>query len=73
MMHINYITYDVRHNTDIINIGSYPDIMVKSPETESDAQPYWYACTIGVFHALVSLLHTGVWEKSLHQMDFLWV
>jgi hypothetical protein len=72
-MRINYTTYDVRCDTDTINIGSYPDIMVKSPETGSDAQPYWYARVIGVFHALVSSSHMGLEERSLRRMDFLWV
>ena len=47
--------------------------MVKSPETGPQAQPYWYACVIGIFHALVSSSHKGVQDRSLHQMDFLWV
>ena len=72
-MRINYTTYDVRRDTDTINIGSYPDIMIKSPETGSDAQPYWYARVIGVFHALVSSSHAGIPERSLCRMDFLWV
>lgn len=73
MMHINYTTYDVRCDTDTIKIGSYPDIMVESPETGLDTQPYWYARVIGVFHALVSSSHVGVGERSLRHMDFLWV
>ena len=28
---------------------------------------------MGIFHTLVSSLHMGVVEKSLHRMDFLWV
>jgi len=65
--------YDVRRNMDMINIGSCPDIMVMSSETGLDAHPYWYACIIGVFYALVSLSHTGVGERLMHRMDFLWV
>ena len=72
-MRINYTTYDIRRDTDPINIGSYPDIMVKSPETGPDTQPYWYARVIGVFHALVLSTHTGVQERYLRRMDFLWV
>lgn len=74
-MRINYTTYDVRRDTDPINIRSYPDIMVKSPEIGPNAQPYWYARIIGIFHALVSSSHPGVpsQERSLRRMDFLWV
>ena len=73
MLQINYTTYDIRHNADTITPGSYPGIMVKSPETGPNAQPFWYACIISVFHALVSSSHPGVLEKTLHRMDFLWV
>jgi hypothetical protein len=47
--------------------------MVKSPESGTNAQPFWYARVIGIFHASVSSSHTGVVEKSLRRMDFLWV
>ena len=47
--------------------------MVNAPETSSDAQPFWYARVIGIFHAVVASSHTDVMDKSLHRMDFLWV
>jgi hypothetical protein len=47
--------------------------MVKSLETGPNAQPFWYARVIGVFHALVSSSHPGVSDKSSHRMDFLWL
>ena len=74
-MQINYTTYDVRRNWDTINPKTYPDIMVKSPETGPSAQPYWYARVIGIFHAYVSSDHADVGgrDSKLHQMDFLWV
>jgi len=70
---INYTTYDVRRDGDTINPRTYPDIMVKSPETGPHAQPFWYARVIGIFHASVSSCHPGVTEKSTCRMDFLWV
>jgi len=73
MLRINYTTYDVRREGDIINPRTYPDIMVKSPETGPQAQPYWYARVIGIFHALVSTSHPKAEERSLRRMDFLWV
>ena len=72
-MRINYTTYDVRRDGDTINPWMYPDIMVKSPETGPDAQPYWYARVVGIFHAYVSSTHPDVGRKTLHSMDFLWV
>ncbi|KAF8955098.1 hypothetical protein BDZ97DRAFT_1675233, partial [Flammula alnicola] len=71
--HINYTTYDIRRDGDTINPRTYPDIMVKSPETGPQAQPYWYGRVIGVFHALVSSSHEGVEDHSFRHMDFLWV
>ena len=70
-MRINYKTYDVRREGDVINPKTYPDIMVKSPEPQ--AQPYWYARVIGIFHGLVSSSHPGVKDKLPRRMDFLWV
>jgi len=70
---VNYTTYDIQRDGDTINPRTYADIMVKSPETGPEAQPYWYARVIGIFHATVSSSHAGVEEKSLRHMDFLWV
>ena len=72
-MRINYTTYDIRRDSNTINPCTYPDIMVKSPETGPRAQAYWYARVIGIFHGLVSSSHQEVKDKSLHRMDFLWV
>jgi len=72
---INYTTYDIRRDRDTINIRLYPDIMVNSPERGPNAQPFWYARVIGIFHAIVSLTHPGLeaMARSQCQMDFLWV
>ena len=72
-MRINYTTYDIKRDGDTINPCTYPDIMVKSPETGPRAQAYWYARVIGIFHALVSSSHQKIQDRSLRQMDFLWV
>jgi hypothetical protein len=72
-MRINFTTYDVRRDGDTINPRIYPDIMVNSPETGPDAQPFWYARVIGIFHAYVSSTHPDVHGKALRSMDFLWV
>jgi hypothetical protein len=68
MLRINYTTYNIRRDTDTISPTMYPDIMVKSPETSSHAQPFWYARVIGIFHALV-----GIGKNLKVRMDFLWV
>lgn len=72
-LRINYTMYDVRRDHDTINPRSYPDIVVQSPETGPNAQPFWYARVIGIFHAMVSSSHQEVKKQSMQRMDFLWV
>jgi hypothetical protein len=70
---INYITYDIRCDGDTINMWMYPDTMVTSSETGPNAQPYWYAHVIGIFHAMVLSMHPELEgaARLQHQMDFL--
>ncbi len=76
IVQINYTTYDIRHDADTINIWTYLDIMVTSPDsTGPNGEPYWYACVITIFHAVVLLTHPeleGMAQSRTH-MDFLWV
>jgi hypothetical protein len=72
-LQVNYMTYDVRWDSDTIKPDTYPDVMVKSPETGPGSQPYWYACMIGIFHAVMSSSHPGVKRRSREWMEFLWV
>ncbi len=72
-LRINYTTYNVRWDSDTIKPNTYPDVMVKSPETGLHAQPYWYMHVIGIFHAVVLSSHPGVKTKSCSRMEFLWV
>jgi hypothetical protein len=73
MLQVNYMTYDVRQDSDTIKPDTYLDVMVKSPETGLGSQPYWYARVIGIFHAVVSSSHPGVKRRSREWMEFLWV
>jgi hypothetical protein len=72
---INYTMYDIKCDGDTINTQLYPDIMVNSPEMGPNAQPYWYAHVIGIFHAVVSSTHPELkgTARLRHQLDFLWV
>ena len=47
--------------------------MVRSREDDPEAHPYWYARILGIFHARV--LHTGpaATNRSVQDMQFLWV
>ena len=48
--------------------------MLQSPITEEDAEPYWYARVLGVYHANIwsrnPAIHGG---RNARHMDFLWV
>ncbi len=74
-MRVNYTTYDIRRDFDVINPRSRPFCMTASPETEANpnAHPFWYAEVIRIFHANVQ--HTGTFARDLtwKVMDFLWV
>jgi hypothetical protein len=56
-----------------MNPRMHCDVMALSLETGVNAHPFWYARVLGVFHARV--LHTGSAAKnrSVQQMEFLWV
>lgn len=73
---VNFTTYDVRRDQDSLNPVKQCYVMVRSPETEPDAHPFWYAQVLGVFHATVSIFPSK--ESRLEQVlntrvEFLWV
>ncbi|KAF9461193.1 hypothetical protein BDZ94DRAFT_1372458 [Collybia nuda] len=48
--------------------------MVRSPESDPKAHPFWYAQVLGIFHAIVT--HSGPRSRNPHKqhsMHFLWV
>ncbi|KAF8890440.1 hypothetical protein BD779DRAFT_1438607 [Infundibulicybe gibba] len=73
LLRINYTTYDMRRDQDVINPRTHPDVMMISPETGPTAHPFWYARVLGIFHA--NVLHTGPESRnrSVQHMEFLWV
>ena len=69
-LRINYTTYDVRRDQDLIVPGDY--IMVMSHEDDTEGRhPFWYALVLGIFHAEVA--YTGTPPVPTRRMDFLWV
>ncbi|CAK5284580.1 unnamed protein product [Mycena citricolor] len=71
-LRVNYTTYDVRREQDIINPRMSAFIMVRSPETQSDAHPYWYAQVLGVFHTSACISSSSL-VSATRTYDFLWV
>jgi hypothetical protein len=80
IVRINYTTYDLRRQQDVINPNSKPDVMVLSCEEGEDVHPFWYARVLKIFHVFV--LHRKSTPESdpetippteTHRMDVLWV
>ncbi|CAK5265668.1 unnamed protein product [Mycena citricolor] len=71
-LRINYTMYDVRREQDIVNPRTAPFVMVRSPETEPDAHPYWYAQVLGVFHTS-AFISSSTLVTAPKSFEFLWV
>ncbi|KAI0824462.1 hypothetical protein BC628DRAFT_1411049 [Trametes gibbosa] len=65
ILRLNYTTYDMRCDQDIIKPGCHPDIMLLSSEIDSKQGPFVYARVLDIFHAN--------WTHEWHRIDFLWV
>ena len=74
-LRINYTTYDVRRDYDIINPRTdYCAVMVHSPETKPGTHLYWYTQVLGLFHADVIHFDPALGTvKAKKRMEFLWV
>jgi hypothetical protein len=73
-MTVNYTSYDIRRDRDLVNPQSHPDIMVVSPDSETnDTSPFWYARVLKIYHADVWTSHPDVRDHSIHSMNILWV
>lgn len=72
---LNYTTYDLRRDRDIINPSSITtDVMVimmasDDDEKQMEYSPFWYARVIGVFHAMV----TWGYSTKAKRVNFVWV
>ncbi|THV02220.1 hypothetical protein K435DRAFT_836569 [Dendrothele bispora CBS 962.96] len=74
-LRINYTTYDVRRDQDVINPRTdHCTVMVLSGVEAHNAHPYWYARVLGIFHADIVWFDTqrGKVRRS-QSMEFLWV
>ncbi|KIY43074.1 hypothetical protein FISHEDRAFT_18325, partial [Fistulina hepatica ATCC 64428] len=68
-MCINYTTYDVRRDCDLISPQTHPDVMVLSPEEGPRVHKFWYVGILGIFTATVISSH----GRRPQRMEFLWV
>lgn len=74
-LNVNYTSYDLRRDQDIINPSTHSDIMVLAHEDddEPDKHPYWYARIVGIFHADVRYIGDGSRSMEYERLDFVWV
>ncbi|KAG8971132.1 hypothetical protein FRC05_011501 [Tulasnella sp. 425] len=70
-MRINYTTYNIQRDQDIINpsIPSRSFVMVKAPETEKTC--FWYAQVLGIYH--VQVIHQPLGTRSPQTLEVLWI
>jgi hypothetical protein len=74
VLRVNYTTYDICRGQDSLNPRTqHCDVMVRSREDDPDAHPYWYARILGIFHTRVLHTHPAATNRSVQNMQFLWV
>jgi hypothetical protein len=74
-MRINYTTYDVRRDQDVINPNTdHCDVMLLS-ETEGTVRrhQYTYARVLGIYHVNAFYLGPGIPDNQPRRIEFLWV
>ncbi|KAJ7066702.1 hypothetical protein C8F01DRAFT_1124234 [Mycena amicta] len=52
-MRVNYTTYDIQRDQDVINVRSRPFIIVHAQDPQ-DPHPFWYGDVKGILHVYVS-------------------
>ena len=76
---LNYTTYDMRRDYDIVGVGRHSNVMAvsKSFDTQShsseDGHPFAYARVLGIYHADIIHTHPGSAQSVAHTMEFLFV
>ncbi|KAI0057935.1 hypothetical protein BV25DRAFT_1872245 [Artomyces pyxidatus] len=79
IMNINYTSYDVRRDQDIIHCGTNNrDVMVlASGALDREAMPathrFWFARVLGIYHVNAVYTGSGMLDYNPRRIDFLWV
>jgi hypothetical protein len=73
ILRINYTTYDVRRDQDVVNPRtSHKDIMILARSDSSD-HPFLYARVLGIYHVNAIWTGSGVLDYRPRRLEFLWV
>src|SRR5262245_58580215 len=75
VMRVNYTTYDVRREEDVINPNTdHCNIMLLSADNVgSPTHRYIYARVLGIYHVNVIYVGSGNGVYQEQRMEFLWV
>lgn len=78
VLRVNYTTYDIRRDQDVIKPGGHCNIMLLAGDSDDEGDPlhpYWYAQVLDIFHVVVRYDGPGstrLTRKGV-RMDLLWV
>ncbi|KAI6137269.1 hypothetical protein F5141DRAFT_995387 [Pisolithus sp. B1] len=72
-LHVNYTTYDLHWEQDMINPHTHADIMLLLHETNNLHHPYWYAHVIRIFHVNVQYYGDNRSSNGMQQMNVLFI
>jgi hypothetical protein len=74
IMRLNYTTYDVRRDQDILHPSTAQcNVMVLDPAPSDGDNPFQYARVLGIFHANVFYMGDEMRDFTPRRLDFLWV
>ncbi|PIL34011.1 hypothetical protein GSI_03719 [Ganoderma sinense ZZ0214-1] len=75
VLRVNYTTYDMRREQDLINPRTHPDVVVHSDALADDDDPFWYARVLDIFRAKVRYKGPGAMRvmSQWQDVNFLWV
>ena len=78
-MRINYNTYDLQRDYDIVNPSKHANIMTVSPlfdpvsSSASDGHPFRYARVLGIYHADIVYFSPSTQSSMAQTMEFVLV
>ena len=75
LVHIQYTTYDVRREQDIVNPSTpHRDIMLLATTTDNDVDHlFLYAHVLGIYHTNITYAGDDIQNYQARQFKFLWV
>lgn len=74
IMRINYTSYDVRREEDVIHTGtSRCDVMLLNANASSSDHRFLYARVLGIYHVNVIYVGEGTIDYTPRRLEFLWV